>query len=126
MQTTRTVLYDGSRRSTVQFTGVSEGTLGDETLERKVIAAELSPVPVSLKIDSFDYNISGGIVRLYWDGQEPKQFAELTGIGNISYSKFGGMVNSAATPITGDVLLSTIGFDTGSSYNLVANLIKKF
>lgn len=124
LQTTSQLLRDG-RLVVMQFTGVSDGS-GDELLALKADAHALTGNPRSLKIHHIDYNVSGGIVRLFWDADDPTRFLDLAGDGFLDYESIGGMVNGGGPGVTGNVLLSTMGFDTGSSYTIKLEMKKKF
>lgn len=122
---TSAVLHDGVRNTVMQFTGVSDGT-GQETGVAKVEVSQLSPPPVTVKINRIEYDINGGSVKLSWDADEDKDFAILSGQGFMEYCNINGLVNSAGQGRTGDILLSTLGFEENSSYTLKFDLIKKF
>ena len=125
MQTTKQTLYDGKRNTVMQFTGMSEGD--NETLVLKVDTSLLLPVPATLKITNIQYEVVGGIVRLFWDHSiSPVPFLDLASVNEINYEDIGGMVNSAGAGATGNILLSTLGFDSGSSYSIKLAMKKKF
>lgn len=125
MQTTSQILYDGEKNAVMQFTGVHDGS-GGETLVTKVDVAELNPVPDTVKITEIEYEVSGGIVRMYWDADDPVEFLDLASVGEFEYCDIGGLVNAGAAGRTGNILFSTIGFDSGSSYSIKLTMKKKF
>lgn len=122
---TSAILHDGRRNVVMQFTGVSDGS-GQEAGEVKVDVSELSPSPVTVKIKRIEYDVNGGAVTLSWDADADVDFAALTGQGTFDYCNMGGMVNSAEMGKTGDILLSTLGFEENSSYTIKLDMIKKF
>lgn len=125
-QTTNQILQDGARRVVVQIGGVCDGGVsGDEKLEKKVDASALSPVARNLKINRIDYNVSGGIVRLLRDCDDPVTICDLSGTGFYDYANIGGSPSNADASETGNILLSTIGFDVGSSYAIKLDMTKK-
>ena len=127
MQTTSAILYDGPRNLTMQFTGVCDGGIdNDETLVKKVDVAALSPVAAKVSIKNCEYEVSGGILRMYWDADDPVLFESLASVGEREYETIGGMANNGGLSATGHILFSTLGFDAGSSYSVVLNMIKKY
>ena len=126
MITTSQVLYDGQGNVTMQFTGLSEGD--NETLVTKVDVSELQPAPVSVKIMDLNYDVSGGLLQFYWDALDPVKFLELAGNNSIEYNRTNGLVNSAKDlpGFTGDIKISTMGFDIGSSYSFKLVMKKKY
>lgn len=125
VQTTSQVLYDGNKNVVMQFTGICDG-LGDETAAVKVHMADLSPVPLSVKVRRIQYNVNGGLVQLLWAATENKPFLTVTGYDEIEYDKINGMVNGGGDTANGDILFSTLGFDMGSTYSITLEMIKKF
>ena len=125
MQTTSQILYDGAKNVVMQFTGVNDGS-GGETLVTKVDVAALNPVPDTVKITEIEYEVSGGIVRMYWDADDPVEFLDLSSVGEFEYCDIGGLVNAGGAGRTGNIKFSTIGFDSGSSYSIKLTMKKKF
>ena len=126
MAITSQILYDGQGNVTMQFTGVSDGS--NETLITKVDVSELQPPPVSVKIMDLNYDVSGGLLQFYWDALDPVKFLELAGNNSIEYNRTNGLVNAAKDlpGFTGDIKISTMGFDIGSSYSFKLVMKKKY
>lgn len=122
---TSAVLHDGKRNAVMQFTGVSDGS-GQEVGAVKVDVSELNPPPVTVKVKRIEYDVNGGDVKLSWDADEDIDFAVLSGQNVLDYCNINGMVNSANSGKTGDILLSTLGFAENSSYTIKLDLIKKY
>ena len=122
---TSEILYDGRRNVIMQFTGISNGT-GQETNVTKVDISQLMPKPITVKIERIEYDVTGGVVKLAWDADEDVNFAVLTGFDELDYCNINGMVNSAGYGKTGNILLSTSGFEENSAYTIKLNMIKKF
>ena len=123
--TTSQVLYDGARNGVMQFTGIGDGT-GDEAAAIKVHMADLSPVPLSVKVKKIHYDVTGGLVQLLWAAAENVPFLTLGTVDTIDYEKIGGMLNGGGDTANGDILISTLGFDAGSSYSVTLEMVKKF
>ena len=125
MQVTSQVLFDGLKSAMMQFTGVNDGT-GGETLEAKVIPADLAYAPASVKPLVITYEVSGGLLRMIWDADDPVGFLDLAGAGIIDYARIGGMKNGGGPTATGNILFTTVGFDSGSSYAVTMDMRKKY
>jgi hypothetical protein len=122
---TSAILQDGRRNAVVQLTGISDGS-GQEIGEVKVDMNDLNPSPKSVKVNRIQYDVNGGDVKLSWDGDVDIDFAVLTGRNTLDYCKINGMVNSVEDPKSGNILLSTLGFELNSSYTIKLDLIKKY
>lgn len=125
MASTNQLLYDGARNIVMQFTGICDGN-GDEALAVKVRVSELSPIPRAVKIMKVSYDVSGGLVQLLWAADSPVPFLNLSAFNALDYTSIGGMTNQGGDTANGDILLSTLGFDAGSSYTLTLEMEKKF
>lgn len=125
LTTTSQVIYDGLRHVSMQFTGSGDGA-GDETLALKVDCSALNPPCRSVKIRSISYDVGYGVVELLWDAVQPVPFAELTESGcPLDYRRINGLVNNGGDTATGNILLSTKGFELNSTYTIVLEMIKK-
>ena len=124
VQVTSQVLHDGARNLIMQLSGFCDG-FGGEDKAVKVDMAELAPVPRRVTLWNVEFEIIGGLVELYWDANDPEMFLQLGSVGEYNYARHGGLPNRADTT-TGNVLLSTPGFDAGSTYNLILDFKKKF
>lgn len=122
--TTQT-LRDGARNLVMQWTGVSDGNAGGETLVRKVDVSELSPAAEAVSVRKISGTVDFGIVELYWDALTPVKFLELSGDIMLDYERVSGLQNTKPGGWTGDILLSTVGFELDSTYNLLIEMIKK-
>jgi hypothetical protein len=113
---------DGVRNVIVHSSGLCDigGDLDKEVL---VDVADLSARQVRLY--GIDFNVSGGIVRLMRDTDDFQTIIDLAGDGSFDYSMIGGLPMDEDTTDTGNWLMSTIGFDIGSSYAFIAKFKKK-
>jgi hypothetical protein len=121
-------LQDGGQTVVLFLTGLNEGSGDTETLAKKIDAALLNPKARKLRIMKIEYNISGGIVSLYRDTTNPIKIIDLAGDGTFDFTSTGGMpeeVTDGSDSDTGSILLSTQGFDIGSSYAIRLELKKK-
>lgn len=124
-QTTQQVLYDGPRNLVMQFTGICDGQ-GDESAVVKVHMADLERTPKSVKIMGIEYDVNGGVVQLLWAADSPVPFAILSDFNDLDYTQMGGLTNAGGDTANGDILLSTLGFEAGSSYMVKLTMVKKF
>lgn len=125
MTTTSQVLYDGNTNVVMQFTGISDSP-DQENNVVKVRASDLTPVPKNLKVMRIDYSVVNGTIKLLWDADDPVPFLIANYPEEIDYYKINGMTNQGGDTATGNILLSTQGFDAGSSYSIKIEMRKKF
>ncbi len=124
ISTTVQTLHEGPRNLVMQLTGVSDGS-GNESQVNKVDVSSLTPAASSISVRKISGNVAGGIVELYWDALTPVKFAELSHSVDLDYTKISGLKNNAGGGKTGDILLSTVGFELNSNYSLHIEMIKK-
>lgn len=128
---TSTVLFDGPKRVVVQLSGIADGP-GDEINIPVVDPTSLTPVCRTVKIDTVEYDVSGGLVQLIWDDLgDPSVALAMTGQATKDYRPVGGNMHpigaaGGTVTNTGGLLLSTLGFDAGSSYTITINCQKKY
>lgn len=125
-QVTSRIILDGIRRATVQFTGIGDGSGNQEANVKKVDVSLLNPVgSVHMKVRAIKYDVYGGVVVLSWDAPAPLPFLTLSNAADhVDYSGFGGIHSDQVPGATGSILLSTIGFDIGSTYTITIDLVK--
>lgn len=125
MQTTSQTLVDGARNFVIRLTGLGDGTGVQQTLVKVINVATMTPpAGPSFKIKRADFRVFGGIVELLWEAPTPVVFAELTLADDIDWEGFSAQSTRGISGATGSVLLSTKGFDVGSSYDLTFGCIK--
>jgi hypothetical protein len=120
-------LQDGPRTVVLFLSGLCEGGEA-ETLVAKTDVEAMTPKARKLRIQRIDYNVSGGIVSLYRDTVDPIKIIDLAGDGFFDFLATGGMPEEEvdlADLESGNLLLSTVGFDIGSSYSVKIEFTKK-
>ena len=122
------VLRNGKRDYTVRLLNKSDGT--GESAVTKVDISTLDAMNGSActytSILSITGTVSGGgEVYLYWDHTTADEIAYVSGFVNNDYSYEGGLVDPKSSGGTGDLLLTTVGFSSGSGYDLTIRLRKK-
>lgn len=118
--------YDGPRRAVVQATAmpVNDAAPDNLTLATLIDLSNLSPVPVSVRVTSITGQVENGVVELYWSAVPPVRFAVLNGSAiEYDYSDTGPLRKPADS--TGDILISTVGFDPTSTLMLEIGLLKR-
>lgn len=113
----------GSRNIAFQLTGLGDGQ-GQETLAPKVIASQFLPVSKSPRVERLSGVVDYGVVELFWDAAVPVRFAVLSGQFNLDFNRIGGLTNNAGGGRTGNVLLSTVGFELNSTYTILLEMVK--
>jgi len=119
---TQTIL-DGSRKTTMKFTNISDGT--GESAVRKVDVSALSPAATDVKISRVIYDCAGMDVQLLWDATANVHAYTLSGDGVIDFKPMGGLINNAGTGKTGDILFTTTGHASGDSYSIILEMDKR-
>lgn len=122
--TTTQTLRDGARNLVMQWGGRSDGS-GSEDLVNKVDVSTLSPPATNVSVRKITGTVDFGIVELFWDALTPVRFAELSGQIDFDYERVSGLQNTKPGGWTGDILLSTVGFEAGSTYSLLVEMLKK-
>src|SRR3990167_10027668 len=122
--TTVQTLHEGPRNLVMQWTGVSDGA-GTENLVNRVDVSTPPPACDAVSVRKITGTVEFGIVELYWDALTPVKFAELSGTIDLDYDRISGLRNNAGGGKNGDLLLSTVGFELDSTYNLQIEMIKK-
>lgn len=112
---TSQILQDGPRNLVVRLTGTLD--TADVTATGLVTLANLSAVdiadspPTRLVVDKLQYDVDTGLaVYLAWDATTDVTFATLTQNGNLDFSNAGGLYNTEAAGVTGNIMYSTQGW----------------
>ncbi len=108
----------------VNLNGLSDGT--GESAVLKLDVSTLVPDPgTHLVLWRCSYNIVAGSVDLYWDANADKLLLSMSGsMTDRDFSRFGGLKNDAGAGVTGDVMLTTVGFLANSGYSITLEFKK--
>lgn len=119
------VFIDGPRNYVVRAWGLGDGS-GVQLVNYKIIDVKaMTPNSgPSFKIRRSDFKVLGGVLQLSWDAPSPVVFAEFQLSDNFEWRYFGGASTRGIAGATGSVLLSTLGFDVGSSFDLTLGCTK--
>lgn len=124
------ITQEGARNVNVKVVGILDTS--DLTDEVAINVSDYNmggtgPTPEQVRVDKVQYSISDNIqVILNWDATTDVPFMALTGRGKFSEKDSGGMSNPTGAGKTGDILLSTKGFTTGTAvFTLNFDLVKQ-
>lgn len=122
------VLLDGARNFVIRLSAVQDGS-GIQLTNVKIVDVTLMKPPAGphLKIEHIGFRVLGGIVQLGWESLDPVNpvpFSELQLADSLDWRRFGGQSTLNVPNATGNILLSTLGFDVGSSFDLTLECIK--
>lgn len=127
---TTQILEEGPRNVIMKVTGVLDTS--DQALTIAVDVSALNqggigPAPEQVRIDSIDYSISDQLaVQLLWDATTDVGILGLTGREDMSFKSIGGLTNNAGAGKTGDILIKTTGYATGTQvFSLVLAMVKQ-
>lgn len=120
------VLRSGQRHYVVHLTNVSDGT--GESAVAKVDISTLTDAAgrtaTYSTVDFIEYGIQGfASVRLHWDHDTDDEIAVLAaGAGVIDWRAVGGSTDPKTTGGTGDIVLTTNGGASGSTYDITLHV----
>ena len=126
-----TVIEDGSRFYTAQFTNTSDGTGESAVTKVDVSALESAYNGVAcsgVTIERIWWQCIGMKVQILWDATSDAFCIELgeNQSGNHDYRSFGGLTNNAGSGKTGDLKFTTVGASSADTYTIILYLRKKF
>jgi len=123
-------LEEGQRNIIVKAAGVLDTS--DYSLNTFISMASSNQggkgaTPTQVRIDHIDYSISDQIeVQLWWDATSDVIILPLAGRGRMSFWNFGGLVNNAGAGKTGDILIKTTGWTSGTQvFSVILECVKQ-
>ena len=133
---TSQTLSDGDRIAVMKFTNLSDGT-GESSVKKVDISAlaanSAGETPARATIEQIWYDIGGMRVALEWNATTNVVAAVLGGsaaAGNVSghmdFRSFGGIKNTEASGVDGDIDLTTSGHTNLDHYTIVLELSKNY
>jgi hypothetical protein len=122
-------LFNGQRRLALQLLNASDGT-GETLVVKAASASYTGPNPpdatTHFVIEEITWDVQGFThVDLYFEETTDIPAAKLSGQGYKDYREVGGLVDPTNTGTTGDILLSTVGGNATSTYDITLSLRKK-
>ena len=133
---TSQTLSDGDRIAVMKFTNLSDGT-GESSVKKVDISAlaanSAGETPARATIEQIWYDIGGMRVAFEWNATTNVVAAVLGGsaaAGNVSghmdFRSFGGIKNTEASGVDGDIDLTTSGHTNLDHYTVVLHLRKSY
>ena len=133
---TSQTLADGDRIAVMKFTNLSDGT-GESSVKKVDIstlaANSAGETPARATIEQIWYDIGGMRVALEWNATTNVVAAVLGGsaaAGNVSghmdFRSFGGIKNTEASGVDGNIDLTTSGHTNLDHYTVVLQLRKSY
>ena len=133
---TSQTLADGDSIAVMKFTNLSDGT-GESSVKKVDISAlaanSAGETPARATIEQIWYDIGGMRVALEWNATTNVVAAVLGGsaaAGNVSghmdFRSFGGIKNTEASGVDGDIDLTTSGHTNLDHYTVVLQLRKSY
>ena len=133
---TSQTLADGDRIAVMKFTNLSDGN-GESSVKKVDISAlaanSAGATPARATIEQIWYDIGGMRVALEWNATTNVVAAVLGGsaaAGNVSghmdFRSFGGIKNTEASGVDGDIDLTTSGHTNLDHYTVVLQLRKSY
>ena len=133
---TSQTLSDGDRIAVMKFTNLSDGS-GESSVNKVDISALAASnaglTPSRATIEQIWYDIGGMRVALEWNATTNVVAAVLGGsaaAGNVSghmdFRSFGGIKNTEASGVDGDIDLTTSGHTNLDHYTVVLQLRKSY
>lgn len=124
MQTTSQFLTDSVKNVVVLINGLCDDGM-NETSVVKVDVSELTPPSRTVRLNKISGNVNYGVVILSWSDTPERPFLILESTIDYCFEHVSGLNNPEITG-SGDILLTTVGFDTNSNYSLLLELIKQY
>jgi hypothetical protein len=124
------ILEEGPRNAVIKLVGVLDTS--NQSLTTAVDLSTLNqggtgPTPTAVRIDMVDYSISDALnVQFYWDATTDVIALALVGREDMNFKGFGGVTNNAGAGKTGNILVQTTGYTSGTqTYTIVLQLVKQ-
>lgn len=121
---TSQTIFDGSTRTILKLTNVSDGT--GEAAVAKVDVSGLVDAPSKVAISRIWFVTDGMAVQMLWDATANVLAYVIAADQNgyLDFRDFGGIKNNAGAGVTGDLLFTTAGHTTGDSYSIILEVKK--
>ena len=133
---TSQTLSDGATTAVMKFTNISDGN--GESSVKKVDVSALTASPsgsacTRVHITQVWYAISGMRIDLEWDATSNVKALILGGGvtleptgGHLDFRSFGGLKNTDASGVTGDIDLTTLHHTNNDAYTIILELKKSY
>jgi|TARA_S200000501_G_C20228486_1_gene484717 hypothetical protein len=126
-----TTVFDGAKKLITHYNVVSDSSGGTTKI---VDVSELTTNPATgaacskVRLIKVNFNVSVtapvDAIRMLWDADTDVVFQTLAGEMEYDYSSFGGLKNTDATGVTGDVNVTLPACSNGDSATIVCEWLK--
>ena len=124
-----TTVFDGARKLITHFNVVSDGT-GSTTkiVDVSGLRSNNGKTCKTVRLNKVSFNVSVtapvDAIRMQWDADTDVVFQTLNGEMEYDYSSFGGLKNTDATGVTGDVNIVLPACTDGDTGTVVCEWLK--
>lgn len=110
----RQVILNGSRNYVLRVTIIGDGSGEETALRLNSTTGDLGTNP---KIISIQGALSGFSARLLWDATTDEYCLQVPSDNPVDwcFDKFGGLINTQPSGVTGDLVITTSGLGNGDS-----------
>jgi hypothetical protein len=133
---TSQTLSDGDKTTVMKFTNVSDGT-GESSVKKVDVSALTADQDgntcTRVSIQQIWYSISGMRIDLEWNASSNVKAIMLGGgvaleptVGHLDFRSFGGLKNTEASGVDGDIDLTTLHHTSNDHYTIILELKKKY
>lgn len=106
-------IQDGPKNVVIKVYLASDGATGEIADQVVVDYSALSGTFGDLKLSKLQWDLTGFAVTLEWDATADVPIWNISpGANELCFEEFGGIPNDSGAGKTGDIVLSTTGFDT--------------
>lgn len=123
---TSRVLVDRGSEYTILLTNLSDGT-GEAAVKKvdiSTLVGRQGGIPTAVKIRNIAWVTSFPYVKLAFDHNTDDMGLLLTGSGELSFERIGGLTDPASAGGTGDILLTAPSSNAGAVYTIILTLEK--
>ncbi len=126
-----TTVFDGAKKLITHYNVVSDSTGGTtKIVDVSGLNSNNGKTCKTVRLNKVSFNVSVtaqvDALRMLWDATTDVAFQTLNGEMEYDYSSFGGLKNTEATGVTGDVNLTLPACTSGDTATVVCEWIKVY
>lgn len=121
-------IIDGPKTHVVKIYLASDGVAGELTDQVVVNVSALLPAATKVSLERVQWSLNGFDALLEWDATTDVAIFTLganASTSDLDFSKYGGIPNNAGTGVTGNILLTTVGFTTTADTGIIILTCRK-
>ena len=123
------IVFDGAKKLITHYNVVSDSTGGTTKIVTVAnLASNNGKTCKTVRLNKISFNVSVtapvDAIRMLWDADTDVVFQTLNGEMEYDYSSFGGLKNTDATGVTGDVNIVLPACTDGDSGTVVCEWLK--